>query len=246
MKLEKLRRFLFVSTVCLVSFPWLTPCVGIWSAAAVNGVHDSISKRDEPLAHLPTKQLKELAAKPGPKLKVLEQQSIPRSSLITESELSDANGGKDAPRAGSLVGKGASAAVDGLTYTLIWADPFTWATKNSIGMEPTKPGRQLILCESPFVLLEGDSIRFKRSGKDGPILLAHATGATVTVITPDGTFAARANDIHFRGPSEEVLLERPYFVRSGGQNLMPSNNDSLMKLNFIKRRVSCSGAVKEP
>ncbi len=243
MNRDKLRRIIFVSATCLFSLPWLTPCAGIWSAAAVNGAHDSISKRDQPLAHLPTKQLKAWAAKPGPKLSVLERQSIPHSSLITEAELSDANGGMKAPRPGSLVGKGASAAVDGLTYTLTWVDPFTWVSKNSMGMEPTKPNRQLILCESPFVLLESESIRFKRSGKNGPILLAHATGATVTVITPDGTFTARAQDIYYRGPSDEVLMERPYYVRSGDQYLRPSKDNSLMKLNFKKRSVSCSSAV---
>ncbi len=237
---------MFVSAVCLLSFPWLTPCVGIWSAAAVNGAHDSITKRDEPLAHLPTKQLKEWAVKPGPRLRVMEHQSIPRSSLITEAELSDAKGGKEAPRPGSLVGKGASAAVDGLTYTLTWADPFTWATKNSMDMGPTKPHRQLILCESTYVLLEGDSIRYTRSGKNGPVLLAHATGATVTVITPDGAYMAGAKDIYFRAPAEEVLLERPYYVRSAQQYLTPSKDDSLMKLNFKNRSVSCSGALTDP
>ncbi|MFN0079689.1 MAG: hypothetical protein ACKVY0_24765 [Prosthecobacter sp.] len=243
MKREKLRRLLFVSAACLLSFPWLTPCVGIWSAAGVNGAHDSITKRDEPLARLPTKQLKQWAAKPGPKLTVMQRQTIPRNSLITEAELSAANGGRNAPRPGTLVGKGASAVVDGLTYTLTWVDPFTWVSQNSMGMEPTKPRRQLVLCESPFVLLEGNSIRFTRSGKNGPVLLARATGATVTVITPDGTFTARAQDIHFRGPSQEVLLEQPYSVHSGRQFLRFPKDGSLVKLNFVKRSVSCSGTV---
>jgi hypothetical protein len=243
MKTERLRRAIFVSAACLFSFPWLTPCVGIWSAAAVNGAHDGISQRDKPLAHLPSKDLKDWAAKPGPKLAVMEWQNIPRSLLVTQDELSDANGGRDAPRPGSLIGKGASAAVDGLTYTLTWVDPFTWATKNSMDMGPTKPRRQLVLCESPFVLLEGSSIRFKRSGKNGPVVLAHAKGAYVTVITPDGTFTASAQDIHYRGPSEEVLLEHTNRVQSGNQYLGYSKDNILMKLNFIKRSVTCSGAV---
>ena len=243
MKREKLRRLLFVSAACLLSFPWLTPCVGIWSAAAVNGAHDSITHRDEPLARLPTKQLRQWAAKPGPKLTVIENQTNLRSSLITDTELSAANGGMNAPRPGTLVGKGASAVVDGLTYTLTWIDPFTWVSQNSMGMEPTKPRRQLVLCESPFVLLEGNSIRFTRSGKNGPVLLAHATDARVTVITPDGTFTAQAQDIHFRGPSQEVLLEHPYSIHAGSQNLRPVKTDTLMKLNFMKRSVSCSGII---
>ncbi len=243
MKTEQLRRTFFVGTVCLLSFPWLTPCVGIWSAAAVNGAHDGISKRDQPLAHLPTKQLKEWAAIPGPKLAVIDRQNIPRSLLITENELSDAKGGMNAPRPGTVIGKGASAVVDGLTYTLTWIDPFTLATKNSMGMAPTKPLRHLILCESPFVLLEAESIRFTRSGKDGPILLARATGGTVTVITPDGSYMARAQDIYYRGPSDDVLLVNPYFVRTGDQFISPVKDDLLMKLNFKMRTVSCNGAI---
>lgn len=245
MKREKLRRSLFVSAACLLSFPWFTPCVGIWSAAAVNGAHDSISRRYEPLAHLPTNQLKQWAAKPGPKLTVIQRQTISRSSLITAAELSAANGGMNAPRPGTLVGKGASSVVDGLTYTLTWIDPFTWVSQNSMGMEPTKPRRQLVLCESPFVLLEGNSIRFTRSGKNGPVMLARATGARVTIITPYGTFTAQAQDIQFRGPSQEVLLEQPYSVHSGPQHLRFPKVGSLVKLNFVKRSVSCSETVTD-
>lgn len=245
MKREKLRRLLFVSAACLLSFPWLTPCVGIWSAAAVNGAHDSITQRDQPLTRLPTQQLKQWAAKPGPKLTVIERQSIPSSSLVTAAELSDANGGMQAPRPGTLAGKGASAVVDGLTYTLTWIDPFTWVSQNSMGMEPTKPRRRLVLSETPFVMLEGQDIRFIRDGKNRSVRLAKGTNARVTVITPDGTFIAHAQDIHFRGPSQEVLLEQPYSLYSGGQYLRPLKADALMKLNFIKRSVSCNGAIIE-
>lgn len=240
MKREKLRHCLFVSAVCLFSFPWLTPCVGIWSAAAVNVAHDSITRRDEPLARLPTQQLKQWAAKPGPRLTVIENQAISPRSLITAAELAAA---RNAPLPGTFVGKGASAVVDGLSYTLTWIDPFTWVSQNSMGMEPTKPRRQLILCESPFVLLEGNSIRFTRSDKNGPVLLAHATGAKVTVITPDGSYFARAENIHFRSSSQEVLLERPFVIYTGPQSLAPEKSGSLMKLNFARRFVSCSGAV---
>ena len=240
MKREKLRRSLFVSAAYLLSLPWLTPCVGIWSAAAVNGAHDSISLRNQPLAHLPTNQLKQWATKPGPKLTVIQRQNISRSFLITNDELSPSNGGMNAPQPGTLVGKGASAVVDGLTYTLTWVDPFTWVSQNDMGMKPTKPRRQLVLCESPYVLFEGNSIRFTRSGKNGLVLLARATGATVTVITPDGTFTARAQEIHFRGPSQVVLLEQPYSIHSGPQYLRFPKVSSLVKLNFVKRSVSCS------
>jgi len=243
MKREKLRRTMFVSAACLLSFPWLTPCVGIWSAAAVNGAHDSITKRDEPLARLPNRQLKALAAKPLPKISALEKQAISPLGRITDAELAAANGGRDAPRPGTIVGKGASALVDGMTYTLTWVDPFTWVSRNSLGIEPTKPLRQLILCESPFVVIEGQYIRFTREGNNGPVRLAKATNAKLTVITPEGSYFARAQNIHFRGPSQEVLLENPYTVVTGTQSVERVNPDSLMKLNFLKHQVSCSGAV---
>jgi len=243
MKHEKLRRVLFVSAVCLLSFPWLTPCVGIWSALAVNGAHDSVTKRDEPLNRLPDAKLKQWAAKPLPRIAVLAHQPVSDSLLISDAELSGANGGRNASRPGTLVGKGASALVDGMTYTLTWVDPFTWVSGNSLGMEPTKPQRRLVLCESPFVMIEAQDIRFVPDGKTGGVRLAKAASATVTVITPEGSFYARAQTVHYRGPSQEVLLEKPWSVSSGTQRLMPAKSGSLMRLDFVKRGVSSKGGV---
>lgn len=243
MKHEKLRRVVFVSAACLLSFPWLTPCVGIWSAAAVNGVHDSVTKRDEPLNRLPDAKLKQWAAKPLPRIAVLEHQGISKSLLVTDAELSASNGGRNASRPGTLVGKGASALVDGVTYTLTWVDPFTWISGNTLDMEPTKPKRRLVLCESPFVMLEAEDIRFVPEGKRGGVRLAKASDAKVTVITPEGSFFARAQHIHYRGPSQEVLLEQPWGVYSGTQNLVPAKPGSTMRLNFVKRGVSSAGGV---
>ena len=83
MKREKIRRASFIGAACLLSFPWLTPCVGIWSAAAVNGVHDSATKRDEPLNRLPDAKLRQWAAKLLPRIAVFEHQNIPKSLLVT-------------------------------------------------------------------------------------------------------------------------------------------------------------------
>jgi hypothetical protein len=245
MKQEKLRRLLFVSAVCVLSCPWLTPCVGIWASAAVNGAHDSITKRDEPLNRLPDPRLKEWAAKPGPKLAVFEHQTISKSLLVTDEEVSSAHGGRNAPRPGTLVGKGASALVDGVSQTLNWVDPFTFATGNSLGVEPTKPKRRLILCESPFVMLEGEDVRFTREGKNGHVRLAKASNARVTVITPAGSHSASAGHIHYRGASQQVVLEHSYGVHNGPQFFRPAQPESLMTLNFVKHRVSCSGAVTD-
>lgn len=244
MERKKLHRALFVSSACLLSFPWLTPCVGIWSATAVNGVHDSITKRDEPLNRLPDPRLKEWAKKPGPKLAVFEHQTIAKSLLVTDEEVSSANGGRNAPRPGTLVGKGASALVDGVSQSLNWVDPFTLATGNSLGVEPTKPKRRLILCESPFVMLEGEDVRFTREGKNGPVRLAKASNARVTVITPAGSYSANAAYIHYRSAAQQVVLEHSHGVHSGQQSVRPTQPESLMTLNFVKHRVSCSGETE--
>jgi len=244
MKQEKLRRLLFVSAACLLSCPWLTPCVGIWSAAAVDTMHNSITKRNEPLNRLPDPRLKEWAAKPGPKLAVFEHQAIPKSLLVTAEELSSANGGRNAQRPGTLVGKGASALVDGVTLALSSVDPFNLATGN-LSVEPTQPKRRLILCESPFVMLEGKDIRFNRAGKNGAIHLAKASFARITVITPAGSYSASAQHIHYRGAAPQVVLEHSYGVNSGPQSLRPAQPESLLTLNFVKNRVSCSGAVSD-
>lgn len=246
MKRENLRRRLFVSAACLLSFPWLTPCVGIWSAAAVNGAHDSVSKRDEPLQRLPDAKLKQWAGRELPRIAVFAPQPVPAGLLVTDVELSAANGGRNAPRPGTLVGKGASALVDGMTYTLTWVDPFTWVSANTLDMEPTKPKRRLVLCESPFVMIEAANIRYVRDGKSGAVRLAKASSnSKVTVITPEGSFFARAQHIHYRGPSQEVVLEQPWGVYSGTQSLSPAKPRTLMRLNFVKRGVSGAGGVVE-
>ena len=245
MQRENLRRFLFVSAACLLSFPWLTPCVGIWSAAAVDGTHNAVTHRDDPMSRLPTAQLKKWAAKEGPKLEVYQNQPIPPGMAITDTELSTANGGRTAPRPGTLVGKGASAVVDGLTYTLSWVDPFTWISNDSWRIKPSTPQRQLILREAPFVLLQGDEIRYIREGKDGPVRLAKAKNATLRIITPDGSYRIHAAAVHYHGPADEVLLEQPGGIYRSTQTLGPRNHDSWIRLNFVKRTVSCSGKLTD-
>ena len=245
MKREKLRRVLFVAVVCLLSFPWLTPCVGIWSAAAVNGVHDSVTKRDEPLNRLPDAKLKEWAAKPLPRIAILASRPVPAGLLVADEEVASRNGGRSAAKPGTLVGKGASALVDGMSYTLTWADPFTWVSGNTLDMEPTKPDRRLVLCESPFVMIEAQDIRYVPGEQKRGVRVAKASNAKVTVITPEGSFSARARFIHYRAPSSEVMLEQPYWVYSESQNLMPAKPGSVMRLDFVKRGVSSPGGVIE-
>ncbi|MBB5030869.1 hypothetical protein [Prosthecobacter vanneervenii] len=244
MKREKLRRFLFVGAVCLLSFPWLTPCAGIWFAAAVDSVHSVVTHRDEREYKLPSKQLKEWAAKQVPKLKVRENQPIPSGMQIIDAELSAANGGRSASRPGTLVGRGASAVVDGLTSTLTWVDPATWLFYDTLDTKPSTPKRRLILREKPFVMIEGDDLRYTSEGKNGPVRLARARKARLTVITPDGTCRINASAIHYRGPAaDEVLLEGMDSVNTRTQVLWPANRGDAVVLNFVNRSVSFSGRM---
>jgi hypothetical protein len=242
MKRENFRRFLFVTAACLLSFPWLTPCAGIMTAALVDGTHNAVTHRDDPMSRLPTEQLKKWAAREGPKLEIHQNQPIPPGMAVTDAELSTVNGGRTAPRPGTLVGKGASAVVDGLTYTLTWVDPFTWISNDSWRMKPSTPQRQLILREAPFVLLQADDIRYTRDGKGGPVRLARARNATLTIITPAGSYRILAAAVHYRGPADEVLLERPGGIYTSSQ--IPTLVDQ-GRLNFVKRTLSSSGKVDD-
>jgi hypothetical protein len=245
MKREMLRRFLFVSAACLLSIPWLTPCAGILSAALVDGAHNAVTHRDSPKATLPTRQLKQWAARRGPAFKVSRNQVIPESLLVRDEELSAANGGREASYPGTLLGKGASALVDGVTETLIWVDPVTLMFRNSLEMKSTKPERQLVICESPFVVLRGQDIRYTRDGKTGPVRLAKAKNATVMIITPEGSFSGNAESIHFRGPSQEIVLENAYGLRRGSVSIksLLRKPGLMMRMDFVKRTVACNADI---
>jgi hypothetical protein len=92
-------------------------------------------------------------------------------------------------------------------------------------------------------MLEAADLRFTRDGKSGTIRLARATNAKVTVITPYGSYFARAMHVHYRGPSQEVVLTHSSSINNGTQRIRPAQEGSLIRLNFVKHRVSCSGAV---
>lgn len=245
MKRENLQHLLFVSTACLLSLPWLTPCVGLMSSALIDTAHNSVTRRNRPLDSLPDAQLKAWAAKPGPEFSILEKRAIPANARITDAELSDANGGMNAPRPGTAVGKSASAIVDGMSGTLRLIDPTTWMSDMPKENGANKMRRQLVLSESPYVLLQGDRLRFARAGNDGAIILAKAAYASVTVITPDGKFSASANQIHYRSAPQEFLLEGRPRVYSRGQSLAPDKEDDLMTLDIVNCRITCSSTVKE-
>ncbi|WP_395750059.1 hypothetical protein [Prosthecobacter sp.] len=241
MKRENLHRFLFVSAVCLLSIPWLTPCAGVMASAALDGVTSGATQRAAP--GVPTQQLKEWAAKPGPKFKVERVRSIPKSLLISDEEVSAARGGQSAPRSGAVLGRGVVAVTEGVSDTLAMIDPLTWIAGDATDRGVGKSRRQLVLCESPYVVLQAREIRFVREGKNGPVRLVKARDAVITIITAAGSYSASAGFIHYRGPSQEVILETACTLKSGTQFFFGTTekNGPVMRLNFVKRTVQSMG-----
>lgn len=241
---DSCRRFLFVCLVCLLSVPWLTPCVGIWSAAAVSGVHDAVAKPHDVIARLPGDDLKKWAANPPPKLTLLTHRTISSSEFVREDEVDAAHGGSAVPPPGTLAGRGTSMVVKGVAETLTWVDPFTWMTQNAMDPTPDAPQRHVVLCESPYVVLSGLDIRVLREGKNGRILLARARSGTVHVITPQHALVMRGGVIHFRAPNHHLVIEQPTTAHIGADDIAFGRGDAVAKLDFSTWRLECRGDAK--
>ncbi len=256
MKRENLRHFLFVGIACILSLPWFAPCTFGLGTIASSAINQAAGSRNaSPLDHLPDPRLKQWAAKPGPWLEVITKKSIPHTLLITDAALTpDHPQALKAPRPGSR-GKGAANDIIAFISTLAAiSDAVTYGfLSSSSDFQPSEPPnaiedqrRQLVLCESPFVLLQGAEVVFMRQARGKWPALALATRQNkVTMITPDGTFFALANRIHFRASSPEVILEGNPTVQSGQQHIKSAKPDTIMRLDFAKRRVTVNGPVME-
>jgi hypothetical protein len=233
--------------VCVLSLPWLMPCVGLISGSALSLAHDAVPRSGEAADLDP--RLKNWAAKPGPALRVVDHRSVEARLLVTDAELS-VGGASVVKPSGTGLGRGTAGAVEKVAASLMLVDPVTWiAAANGAGSgfvqtSPHGRRRQLTLCDSPFVLLQGDDIRAIHD-KSGQLLLARASRARVTIITPDGSFFALAARVHFRAGLAEVILEGNGTVQSGHQHIKAVKSGALIKLNFVTRIVTISDAVNE-
>jgi len=243
----RFQRLLFVFAATVLCLPWLTPCVGIWSAEGVNNMHNAASGRRDPLRRLPTAQLKAWSRLPGPELKWKSHSIIPSALRVSEQEVSQESGGTALKPPGTLVGKGASLLVDGLTWSLELIDPVTWMFWNTeyVRNGPSKALPMLVISESPFVLLHGETIRVVRDPVTKRILNVRATRAGVTIITPEGKVEATAAHIHYRSPSTRLLLEGSPTVIQHERRLRPEKYDQLLMLDFAKNEVQASGALPD-
>lgn len=241
----KFQRFAFVSLVCLLSVPWLTPCVGVLGGAVIHGVHKAVQGRDDVLDRLPNDRLRQWAAKPARSLVVVEKVPVPARDLVSEEDVSSARGGRSVASPGNLLGKGLSAVANGLATTLVAADPLVLGhADDGVVIDQVRKRPSIVLCEQPFVFLDAEKIRVTREEKNGLLEMVRATGGIVRVITADGTITAHAGEVHFRSGTDYVVLEHPRGVRTAGGYVRPAASGAMMRLHFSARRLECDGPVR--
>lgn len=255
MKRNHLRRMLFMSSACLLSLPWLTPCVlGSLSAMAVRGTGRVLFGKPSSDLRVSDQvpQNNGIVAASEQALKVRENQTIPPSLLITAEELQK-TGGLNASRSGLSFRERSAANFEAVARALEEADG-TGSVRSGGTYAQTKEfngvRHKLILRGEPFVLLEADELRHVRRGKEKYPTLALATTntgmlANATIITSGGNYFATARRIHFRGSSPEIVLEGNPVLQFARRQVKPARPGSLMKFNFITHEVSVGGRAVE-
>lgn len=255
MKNSACHRLLFAAAAFGLALPWLTPCtlgVGTVGSALVSNTSRRIQGDDSVLRGLRDPQLRAWAAKPGPALTIIQHAVIPHAALITEEEL--AAGGEifHGSPPDNLARTGATSTLDSVASLLALSDVTFQMVAGSPNELPAMPWptkhsnrQRIVLCQSPYVLLQAKEIVYAKNGAQPPHLVRASGGARVTIITPEGTYFALATRIHFRGSSIELLLEGNPTVQSGSQHIKGARNDALMKLNFHTQTVSLIGQADE-
>lgn len=207
------------------------------------------------LDYLPHPDLKQWAARPGPRLEVKIVKPVPAKPFVRDDELPAKTakkgprpGGAMTSRAGRLIGQISKllAASDAVTRDFWFSNSEDDKILDEVPGEFDDKRRQLALSEFPFVLLQGEELLYIGNDEElWPVLARADKQSKITVITPDGTFFGIARRIHFRKESSEVVLEGDPTVQSGEQHIKGANPDTLMRLDFKARRVTANGPVVE-
>ncbi len=237
--------------IVLLTVPFLTPCtLGVGTGAAV--LVDKMSGRltsNSAYAHLPNKDLRDWAARPGPPLKVYEHVVMGQEVLVTDDEL---KGALIAPKPTTRLRSAAQTAANGLSGLLAAADfsmLFMLSGEDySILPEDRQRDdrRQLVLCERPFILLQGLDLVYRADGNPKHVVVARASKcARITVITPEGSYFALANRIHYDHTRSEILLEGQPSLHSGNQWTKSAHLNGWMKLNVGHKSVAINGSAAE-
>jgi hypothetical protein len=255
MKRDHFRRVLFVTAACLLSLPWLMPCVlGGLSAMAVRrtgrvlfGKPDSDLRFSDQVG-----QNQQALAFSDRALKVCENQLITRTLLITAEELQKIEG-MDVSHRGLSFRERSAASFEAVASALEEADGTGSVSGRSHDVQTrdfNTVRHKVVLSSAPFVMLEADELRHVRRGKEKhPVMALAATNtglqANATIITSGGNYFATARRIHFRGPSPEIVLEGNPVVQFGRRQVKPARLGTLMKFNFITHEVSVGGRAVE-
>ncbi len=246
---HRLRRLIFVTGTCLVSLPWLVPC-GITAipAAMIRATDRSLqfAKRDP--ANPTASQFASMQDKPGMPFVVRQNQTIPRSELISEAEWSQMASHKQ-----QYVEDNGLDKTEQLARFLDRIDPGShmheYGTKPRQRDADPEPRKELVLCTGPLVLLQADSLRFVRPGKRKLPVMAEAQTKTMmanaTISSPAGNIFVVAHRICFRASTSELILQGSPVVQSGRHEVKPARSGALMKVNFITRTVTVEGHALE-
>lgn len=232
----------FCAAVLLCAVPFLAPCtfgVGAAASGLLSKVSEPLSENQQ-VAHLPTDQLRGWAHGPGPSLNVIPGSLIPTGSLVQDEHLA---GARNASRRKHSLRTGAAQATEALAglFAITDAASLGFLDINApIEFSSMDPRRQLILSESPFLLLEGEDLRFSKDSAGRPAIARAGRRAKLSWIGPEGLCFALANRIHFRSGAGEIILEGMPAVASAGQYV---RGDSLMSLNVRTRSVRVAGKV---
>ena len=237
---ENLRRGWLALITCLVSLAALTSCklgLGKLAASAMHRMVQPFSS--DALDYLPNPDLKQWAVRRGPMLEVQTGKAISRSRFIRDDELSQA--ARNAPRASSGI-RGKAGDLVGFVSALLALASASERNDELGSIDDNR--RQLAINEFPFVMLQGEELRYlKPDQQPWPTIARAANHSKVTIITPDGTFFGIAQHIHFRSSSSEVVLEGDPTVQSGHQHIKGTQPDTIMTLDFVQRRVIVTGPV---
>lgn len=244
-----IQRLMLVSTSC-VGLSSCTLGLGTIASGFINYASRPLAV--QPLDYLPHPDLKQWASRPGPMLEVQTVKMIPTSLFVRDEELPKQLAHK-APRPGTNL-KGRAGHIVGQISALLAASDA--ATRDIFLSQSSDDGildevpefddkrRQLALNEFPFTLLQGEELLYIAKDKQPWPQIARADKRSkVTIITADGTYFGIAQRIHFRSSSSEVILEGNPTVQSGQQHIKGERPDTIMRIDFSKRRVFVNGPV---
>lgn len=254
----KIHPAISIAAIGVLAVPMLSPCTfGLGASSAVLLDKAGNIGGVGPLSHLPQGELRKWASKPGPPMSINTGNSVNRGLLFAESDFA---GALRAPRPGSSLGHGAqqgvSSVLQSLSTLLAMTDGMMLGMIHEEGNGPIASfegsgsdldkRRQLVLSESPFVILQGEEVWFRFAADKKTVATAMASGrAKVTVITPQGTYFAIARKAHWHGFDQPLVLEGNPYVQTGSQALSVERADELVALDVKTRTISASGPVKE-